>query len=175
MSQSPARSQQDVGLAGASDERRKRRGMRPAGIQNSTTRMKPLAPAASLVSQAYDAILDEICDGGLPAGTHLVQEALADLLGVSRQPIQQALLLLRNDGVVQDAGRRGLLVPALDLEMMQHRYRIRAALDALAARLTAERCAASPATTASRIARCWRQTACGGSARRRTSPITRRR
>jgi DNA-binding GntR family transcriptional regulator len=113
-------------------------------IQNSSTRMKPLAPATSLVSQAYDAILDEICDGGLPAGTHLVQEALADRLGVSRQPIQQALLLLRNDGVVQDAGRRGLLVPALDLEMMQHRYRIRAALDALAARLTAERCAASP-------------------------------
>ena len=106
--------------------------------------MRPLALAASLVSQAYDAILDEICGGGLPAGTHLVQEALADRLGVSRQPIQQALLLLRNDGVVRDSGRRGLVVPPLDLEMMQHRYRIRGALDALAARLAAERCAASP-------------------------------
>src|SRR3954447_12217333 len=34
VSQSPARGEQDVGLADASDERRKRRGMRPAGIQH---------------------------------------------------------------------------------------------------------------------------------------------
>ena len=102
-----------------------------------------LTPQPSLVEQAYDAILGEIADGTLAPNTHLIQEDLASRYGVSRQPIQQALLLLRNDGIVQDAGRRGLIVAPLDLQMMRDRYEVRAALDALAARLAARRCAAS--------------------------------
>ena len=38
VSQSPAHGEQDVGLAGASDERRKRRGKRPAGILRGRSR-----------------------------------------------------------------------------------------------------------------------------------------
>lgn len=106
--------------------------------------MKALSPAPSLVDQAYEAILEAICDGRLAPGARLVQEQLADRLGVSRQPIQQALLLLRNDGVVDESGRRGLHVGPLDPETMRHRYEVRAALDALAARRAAGRCAASP-------------------------------
>ncbi len=101
-----------------------------------------LAPHPSLVEQAYDAILGEIADGTLAPNTHLVQEVLAERYGVSRQPIQQALLLLKNDGIVQD-GRRGLIVAPLDMQMMHDRYQVRATLDALAARLAARRCAAS--------------------------------
>ncbi len=103
-----------------------------------------LTPQPSLVDQAYEAILGEITDGTLPPESHLVQEALAARYGVSRQPIQQALLLLRNDGILQDAGRRGLVVAPLDTEMMQSRYQVRAALDVLAARLAAKVCATSP-------------------------------
>jgi DNA-binding GntR family transcriptional regulator len=110
--------------------------------------MKPLALQPRLVEQAYEAVLDEICDGALPPGARLVQEQLAARLGVSRQPVQQALLLLKSDGLLQDAGRRGLVVAPLDLGMMRHRYQIRATLDALAARLAAERCAADPAFAA---------------------------
>jgi DNA-binding GntR family transcriptional regulator len=43
-------------------------------------------------------MLDEIADGTLVPKTHLVQESLAERYGISRQPIQQALLLLKNDG-----------------------------------------------------------------------------
>ncbi len=107
-----------------------------------------LTSQPSLVEQAYEAILGEIADGTLAPNTHLVQEVLAERYGVSRQPIQQALLLLKNDGVVQDAGRRGLVVAPLDLQMMRDRYQVRAALDALAARLAAQRCAASPEVAA---------------------------
>jgi DNA-binding GntR family transcriptional regulator len=110
--------------------------------------MKPLALRRTLVERAYDAIVDGICDGTIPTSTHLVQEQLAERLGVSRQPIQQALLLLRNDGVLQDAGRRRLMVPPLDPVSTRHRYAIRAALDVLAARLAAERCAAEPRVAA---------------------------
>lgn len=87
----------------------------------------------------YHAVLDEICDGVLPPGTHLKQEQLAARFGVSRQPIQQAMALLKADGLVEEIGMRGLRVAALDLALMRHHYDIRAALDGLAARRAAER------------------------------------
>lgn len=101
--------------------------------------MKLLKSQPSLTERVYDAILDEIATGALPAGSHLVQEQLAERLGVSRQPVQQAMTLLKADGIVEEIGRRGLWVAPLDPDLMQHHYEIRAALDGLAARLTAGR------------------------------------
>lgn len=72
---------------------------------------------------------------------HLVQEDLAATLGVSRQPVQQAMLLLKNDGLVVERGGRGLFVAPLDRESMAHHYQIRLVLDQLAARLVAEKAA----------------------------------
>ena len=72
---------------------------------------------------------------------HLIQEDLAATLGVSRQPIQQAMLLLKNDGLVVERGGRGLFVAPLDRESMAHHYQIRLVLDQLAARLVAEKAA----------------------------------
>jgi DNA-binding GntR family transcriptional regulator len=101
--------------------------------------MIAIRTAPGLAEQVYRAILDEICDGSLPAGTHLVQEQLARRLGVSRQPVQQAMALLKADGVVRESGRRGMRVAALDVDEMRHRYDIRGALDELAARDAARR------------------------------------
>lgn len=101
--------------------------------------MKIIQPQPSLTEQVYDAIADEICDGALPAGAHLVQEQLATRLGVSRQPIQQVMALLKADGMVEEIGRRGLRVTPLDLDLMRHHYDIRAVLDGLAARMAATR------------------------------------
>ena len=98
----------------------------------------------SLALQVYDAVIAEICEGSLLAGAHLVQEQLAERLGVSRQPVQQAMALLKADGMVEESGRRGLRVAALDLDLMVHHYAIRAALDGLAARGTALRAGHAP-------------------------------
>ena len=110
--------------------------------------MKALSPQPSLTEQVYDAILDDICTGALPAGAHLVQEQLAARLGVSRQPVQQAMALLKADGMVEDIGRRGLRVTPLDLDLMRHHYDIRAALDGLAVRMAAERARDIPGAAA---------------------------
>ncbi|MCB9943103.1 MAG: GntR family transcriptional regulator [Geminicoccaceae bacterium] len=99
--------------------------------------MKPIEPQPSRGEQVYQAIVDEICTGGLLPGTHLVQDQLAERLGVSRQPVQQAMALLKADGLVEDAGRRGLRVASLDLARMRQHYDIRAVLDGLAARRAA--------------------------------------
>ena len=99
------------------------------------------APQASnrhkLVRLVYTAILAEITEGRLAADARLIQDELAQAYGVSRQPIQQALLLLRDHGIVHDAPRRGFVVAPLSPERVRHSYQIRAALDGVASRLAA--------------------------------------
>ena len=100
--------------------------------------MKALTPQPNLVEQVRDAILEEIASGAIAPGARIIQEQIAQALGVSRQPVQQALVLLRNQGVLQDAPGRGLQVAPLDPEHVQHMYDIRAAIEGLAARRAAE-------------------------------------
>lgn len=99
--------------------------------------MRSIPNAPSRTEQVYRSIRDSICDCTLEPGKHLVQEDLAAELGVSRQPIQQAMLLLKNDGLVIESGGRGLYVAPLDPVVIGHRYQIRKVLDDLAARLVA--------------------------------------
>ena len=103
--------------------------------------LKPLASQPNLAEQVRDAILDEIGAGRLAAGERIIQEQIAQALGVSRQPVQQALALLREQGVLRDAGGRGLVVSALDPDEVQHMYELRAAVEGLAARRVAQQAA----------------------------------
>lgn len=105
--------------------------------------MKQIVSSPNRTEQVYAAIRDSICEGSLAPSTHLVQEDLAARLGVSRQPVQQAMILLKNDGLVVESDRRGLFVAPLDAEATINRYQIRIALDQLAARLVAQRAAGS--------------------------------
>ncbi len=100
--------------------------------------MKTLASQPNLVEQVRDAILDEVLSGALAPGDRIIQEQIAQALGVSRQPVQQALALLRNQGVLLDAPGRGLHVAPLDPDHVQHMYDIRAVIEGLAARRAAE-------------------------------------
>jgi DNA-binding GntR family transcriptional regulator len=90
-----------------------------------------------LVQLVYNAILAEVTEGRLPPDARLIQDELAQAYGVSRQPVQQALLLLRDHGVVLDAPRRGFVVSPLSAERVRHQYQVRAALDGAASRLAA--------------------------------------
>lgn len=103
------------------------------------TKMKPLEKNPNLTQQAYQVLIDQICDGSLPPGSHVVQEQIAKSLGVSRQPIQQAMHLLKADGLVEDAPGRGMLVVPLNASLITSRYQIRSAMDGLAAELAATR------------------------------------
>jgi DNA-binding GntR family transcriptional regulator len=100
--------------------------------------MKALALTPNLVDQVRDAILGEIASGQLSPGDRIIQEQIAKTLGVSRQPVQQALLLLRNQGVLRDAPGRGLVVAPLDPDQVKHMYDMRSVIEGLACRLAAE-------------------------------------
>jgi DNA-binding GntR family transcriptional regulator len=101
--------------------------------------MKALSPSPNLVEQVQLVLIDEVVSGRLKPGERIIQEQLAAALGVSRQPVQQALLVLRNQGVLQDAPGRGLLVAPLSTDQVRQVYEIRTALEALACRRAAER------------------------------------
>ena len=94
--------------------------------------------APDLVDQVYRALLGAISSGALAPGERLTQEDIAARLSVSRQPVLQALRLLKKDGFVQDAPGRGVLVAPLEAEAMRKVYQVRGALDVLAARLAAQ-------------------------------------
>ena len=104
--------------------------------------MRHLTLERSLTDRTYAAILDAICDGALPAGERINQDALAERLNVSRQPIVQALALLKVQGFVQDSGRRGVVVAPLEAASIAHLYELRSALDGIACRGAALRGAA---------------------------------
>lgn len=96
-----------------------------------------LESAPDLVDQVYRSLLDAISEGSLAPGQRITQEDIAEKLAVSRQPVLQALRLLKKDGFVLDAPGRGVLVAPLDADWIAKVYQVRGALDALAARLAA--------------------------------------
>ena len=100
--------------------------------------MKTLSIQPNLVEQVHGALLDDIASGKLAPGDRIIQEQIAQALGVSRQPVQQALALLRNQGVLHDAPGRGLIVAPLDTAYVQHMYDMRAVIEGLACRRAAE-------------------------------------
>ena len=128
--------------------------------------MKALTLQPNLVEQVRDAILDEISSGQLAPGDRVIQEQLAQALGVSRQPVQQALALLRNQGVLQDAPGRGLLVAPLDLEHVSHMYDMRAVIEGLACRRASEVGADRAVTQGPALIEAGRKAVAGGSVAR---------
>ncbi len=96
--------------------------------------MKRIQPQPNLAKQVEEAILDEITSGRLGPGSKVIQEQIAKNLCVSRQPVQQALHILRSQGVLRDAPGRGLEVMPLDLVYVCNMYDIRSVIEGLASR-----------------------------------------
>lgn len=125
--------------------------------------MKAITAQPNLVEQVHDAILNEITSGQLGPGERIIQEQIAQALGVSRQPVQQALLLLRNQGVLHDAPGRGLIVAPLDHEQVRHMYDLRAVIEGLACRQAAETNAERAARLGPALIEAGRKAVAGGS------------
>jgi DNA-binding GntR family transcriptional regulator len=80
-----------------------------------------------------------VTEGRLRPGQRLVEDELARMLGVSRQPVRHALRLLEAEGLFIRRPRRGVVVAPVAEHVIRHVYDIRAALDSVAARRTAGR------------------------------------
>lgn len=87
----------------------------------------------------YDRLKEMIINGELKPGEKIVQEKIAESLGVSRTPLMKALLTLENEYLVESIPRRGMFVRARDQKEIIDVYVCREALEGMAARLLAQK------------------------------------
>jgi DNA-binding GntR family transcriptional regulator len=73
----------------------------------------------------------------LPPGTHLVESRLAERLGVSRNPVREAIRVLATEGFVEVSPRRGAFVAHLTPNDAENLFDVRSGLEPLGARLAA--------------------------------------
>jgi DNA-binding GntR family transcriptional regulator len=93
----------------------------------------------ALVDKLASQLHARVLSGELPSGTRLRQKALAEEFGVSRTPVREALRKLQAGGLVELQPNRGAVVRGLSPRDIRDAYEVRAALEALAAGLAAER------------------------------------
>jgi DNA-binding GntR family transcriptional regulator len=89
--------------------------------------------------QVYAALRDALVSGALEPGRRLSENELAELLGVSRTPVREALVRLRDDRLVEIVPQLGTFVSRISLPAMADAQFIREALECAAVRLAAER------------------------------------
>ena len=89
----------------------------------------------STVDDVARRIRGAIMTGELPVGTWLRQQALAEKLGVSRQPVREALRQIHAAGLVEIYPNRGALVRGPSPGDIRDAYRVRAELEGLAAEI----------------------------------------
>jgi DNA-binding GntR family transcriptional regulator len=93
----------------------------------------------STVERIAGAIQAQVLSGGMPVGTRLRQEALAEEFGVSRTPVREALRQLQATGLVELLPNRGAVVRGPSAREIREAYEVRAELEGLAAELAAVR------------------------------------
>jgi DNA-binding GntR family transcriptional regulator len=104
------------------------------------------ARPAPLRHSLYEAILDMIVERTLRPGQHLVEIELAMMLGVSRQPVREALQSLSNGGWVDLRPGHGAFVHAPSVEEADQLLAVRALLETESARLAATHATADEIT-----------------------------
>jgi len=88
--------------------------------------------------RAADEIREAILSGALVPGTRIKQEELAARLGVSREPVRQALLLLQREGLVSTDPGRTAAVTSPDRRFVADVYEFREVIDGLVAATVAK-------------------------------------
>ncbi len=95
---------------------------------------------------AYEAIVKRLLLRELGRGEHVVEEQLAEELGISRTPLREALRMLVTQGVLEERRHRGRFVPRRSPEEVVQIGEARQAIEGMIARTWAER--AEPARVA---------------------------
>jgi DNA-binding GntR family transcriptional regulator len=115
--------------------------MLSAGLPQGT--VPKLERPGPLRERVYEALLELITTRALRPGQHLVESELAGHLGVSRQPVREALQRLNTEGWVDLRPAQGAFVHEPTEEEADQLLTVRTLLEAEAARLAAASAGAS--------------------------------
>lgn len=92
--------------------------------------------------QAYAALRGAIVSAQLEPGRRLSENQLAELIGVSRTPVRDALARLRDERLVAIVPQLGTFVTFIDREAVADAHFVREALEVEAVRIAAQRAGA---------------------------------
>ncbi len=92
----------------------------------------------SLGQDVFDYLKNAIIDQTIEPGSRLVESKIADMLGISRTPLREALHKLEREDWIEKIPSGGFQVVTLTKEDIEQTFGIRSVLEAYAARLAAE-------------------------------------
>ncbi len=105
--------------------------------------LQPLEQPRLLRQRVYERLEEMIIRGVLAPGEHLVETELAEQLGVSRNPVREALQGLQRAGWVELRPRHGAFVRTPSIAEVEGFFRVRAVLEEESARAVARNASAS--------------------------------
>jgi len=108
---------------------------------------KPVLPRVSLAHSVYETLLEAIIGGQIKSGAELNSVALAQQLGVSRTPVQEAIRRLETDGLVVNPLGRTARVTEFTANDVREVYEMRMVLESAAASLAANNIAQADLAT----------------------------
>jgi len=73
-------------------------------------------------STAYDGIIHLIMRGDIKPGTRLIEQQIGDELKISRTPVRSAMRSLSSEGLLENRGKGGYILPPLSLKDLSNLY-----------------------------------------------------
>src|SRR5918911_339187 len=90
--------------------------------------LTPLTDLHSLQERTYQALRRALLEGEYLPGERIFEANVAALLGVSRNPVREAVRRLQQDGLIEVRPRSGVYVASIPADEVEDVYRIRGAL-----------------------------------------------
>jgi DNA-binding GntR family transcriptional regulator len=101
--------------------------------------LTPIGAQRSLQERTYQSMRLAILEGRYAPGERIYEAEVAQALGVSRNPVREAVRRLQQDGLLDVRAHYGIYVTRIPVEEIDDIYRIRAALEGTAAGFAAAR------------------------------------
>lgn len=95
--------------------------------------LKPVKRPVALGELVYASLQTHLRSGAVAAGQPLQEVQLAEMLGVSRTPVREAMMRLASEGLLSAEGR-SFVVPELTLQDVEHIYEVRFLIEPAALR-----------------------------------------
>ena len=106
-------------------------------------KMEPKQPRRTSPDGVYERLRKRILDSELAPGSHILEQELAVMLGVSRTPVREAVIRLQNEGLLEIVPRHGVRIVPIAVSDMREIYDVLISLEPRAAELLAARGASS--------------------------------
>ncbi|MCQ0987205.1 GntR family transcriptional regulator [Jiella marina] len=130
----------EAGVAEPSE--RARRGRLRDALATGSSRPRPSREGVGRMparDRAYHELKFRILEGRLPPGTQLLEAEVANLLGLSRTPVREALIRLEEEDLVRVQPRHGITVKSQSLDDLSQIYDVLSPLEVKAAALLTRR------------------------------------